>query len=74
MWLNTIAVVLSTAYENLKCYEVPVLLSGQRHGRAELLCLSFLQISEVRCQEKYLLNGTLRYKVAVKDVKVLAHG
>jgi hypothetical protein len=41
MWLNTIAVVLCTAYENLKFDEVPVILPGERHGRAELPCLPF---------------------------------
>lgn len=40
MGLNTIAVVLCTVYEELKV-EVPVITSGQRHRRAELLCLLY---------------------------------
>ena len=65
MCLNIIAVVLCTAYEELKDDEGPVIMCGQCHAKPEVLCLPLLQISEVQCQEKKLAASSMLHEAKI---------
>ena len=54
--------------------EVPPIISGQRHGRAEILCCPFHKSLKYSVRKKKKLTGILRDAVVVTDVKVLVHG